>query len=104
MPELLKTQDLSCYFRLAGPWGRGPLLKAVGGVSFNLAPGETLGLVGESGCGKSTPPRWPIPRFFCSLSGHPISKSLKDGTGYDGRRHNISFAMVVRLTLLRYIF
>jgi len=54
MPELLKTQDLCCHFRLAGPWGRGPLLKAVDGVSFNLFPGETLGLVGESGCGKST--------------------------------------------------
>ena len=54
MPELLEAQDLSCYFRLAGPWGRGPLLKAVDGVTFSLAAGETLGLVGESGCGKST--------------------------------------------------
>jgi peptide/nickel transport system ATP-binding protein len=54
MPELLKAEDLSCHFRLQGPWGRGPLLKAVDGVSFALAPGETLGLVGESGCGKST--------------------------------------------------
>ena len=54
MCELLEAQGLSCYFRLAGPWGRGPVLKAVDGVSFALTPGETLGLVGESGCGKST--------------------------------------------------
>ena len=55
MPEnLLETQDLSRYFRLAGPWGRGPLLKAVEGVNLAVRAGETLGLVGESGCGKST--------------------------------------------------
>ncbi len=54
MPELLKAEDLCCHFRLKGPWGQGPLLKAVDGVSFTLAPGEILGLVGESGCGKST--------------------------------------------------
>ena len=51
---LLETQDLSRYFRLAGPWGRGPLLKAVEGVNITVRAGETLGLVGESGCGKST--------------------------------------------------
>ena len=55
MPEtLLETQELSRHFRLAGPWGRGPLLKAVEGVNFAVQAGETLGLVGESGCGKST--------------------------------------------------
>ncbi|MEW6388606.1 MAG: ABC transporter ATP-binding protein [Thermodesulfobacteriota bacterium] len=51
---LLETKDLCRYFRLAGPWGKGPLLKAVDGVSFTINSGETLGVVGESGCGKST--------------------------------------------------
>jgi oligopeptide transport system ATP-binding protein len=36
---------------LFGSWG---LIRAVDGVSFNIRKGETLGLVGESGCGKTT--------------------------------------------------
>ncbi len=45
---LLTIQDLTVHFHL--PAGR---LRAVGGVSLELAAGETLGLVGESGCGKT---------------------------------------------------
>jgi oligopeptide transport system ATP-binding protein len=54
---LLSVQDLKVHFHIGGGFlsrRRASLLKAVDGVSFDLRPGETLGLVGESGCGKTT--------------------------------------------------
>jgi len=53
---LLDVQNLKVHFPLKTGWLGGPResVKAVDGVSFSIAPGETLGLVGESGCGKST--------------------------------------------------
>src|SRR5215469_10183366 len=54
---LLSVQDLKVHFRIGGGFlARRParILRAVDGVSFDLRPGETLGLVGESGCGKTT--------------------------------------------------
>ena len=47
---ILRVEDLTVEF----PAGRGKKVHAVSGVSFDVAKGETLGLVGESGCGKST--------------------------------------------------
>lgn len=48
--ELLAVESLKKYF----PLPRGRQLRAVDGVSFSIPRGQTLGLVGESGCGKTT--------------------------------------------------
>jgi oligopeptide/dipeptide ABC transporter ATP-binding protein len=55
---LLEAIDLVKHFPVGGGFGgRTGLVRAVDGVSFRLARGETLALVGESGCGKSTTAR-----------------------------------------------
>ncbi|ETI67110.1 ABC transporter ATP-binding protein [Neobacillus vireti] len=50
MEKLLQVNNLKKYFDL----GHGEILKAVDGVTFHINKGETFGIVGESGCGKST--------------------------------------------------
>ena len=70
---ILDVKDLKMYF----PVTRGLLrkkiadVKAVDGVSFSLRKGETLGLVGESGCGKTTVGRT-INRLYTPTSGEII--------------------------------
>jgi peptide/nickel transport system ATP-binding protein len=60
---LLEVRDLSKHFPLYQPWLAGLTRRQVGtvvavdGVSFDIRKGETLGLVGESGCGKTTTAR-----------------------------------------------
>ena len=53
---LLEVRNLVKYFRVGGGLFGGPAgnVRAVDGVSFEIRRGETLGLVGESGCGKTT--------------------------------------------------
>ena len=52
---LLSVQNLKMYFSVGGGlFSKKQTLKAVDDVSFDLFAGETFGLVGESGCGKTT--------------------------------------------------
>ena len=80
-PLLLEVQDLRKYFPLgAGLFRRSTAqLKAVDGISFSLKRGETLGLVGESGCGKTTAGRV-ILRLIEPTSGSvSLTTSLAEG-------------------------
>ena len=52
--ELLRVEHLKQYFPVKTGFGKTVPLKAVDDVSFSINEGETLGLVGESGCGKTT--------------------------------------------------
>lgn len=58
-PVLVEVRDLRKHYPVRrGPFGRvRATVRAVDGVSFTLRKGETLGLVGESGCGKTTAAR-----------------------------------------------
>jgi len=72
---LLEVRDLRTEFRSGGS-----VFAAVDGVSFSLAPGETLGIVGESGCGKTTLGRslvrlHDIDSGSIRLNGEPIEKA-----------------------------
>lgn len=76
MEPLIAVKNLKKYFRVGGGTFRGKkgTLKAVDGISFSIPRGETLGLVGESGCGKTT-----VGRTICRLYEPTAGEVIFDG-------------------------
>jgi oligopeptide/dipeptide ABC transporter ATP-binding protein len=75
MEKLLEITDLVVGFET--PKG---FVKAVDGVSFSISQGETVGLVGESGCGKST-----VAFSILRLLPHPVGKIASGSICFEGR-------------------
>jgi peptide/nickel transport system ATP-binding protein len=77
---LLQVRDLKKYFavRAAGLSAKPQFVHAVDGVSFAVAKGQTLGIVGESGCGKST-----TARLVAKLMAPDSGSLVFDGEGVD---------------------
>jgi oligopeptide transport system ATP-binding protein len=87
---LLEIKDLKKYFRI----GRADL-KAVDGISLEIDKGETFGLVGESGCGKSTAGRVLV-RLYEPSGGEVLfgGEDVHAATGDEGRALNRKMQMI----------
>jgi oligopeptide transport system ATP-binding protein len=72
--DLLTIDNLKKSYQIRDKLGHRKLLRAVDGVSFSVSRGETLGLVGESGCGKTT-----LGRTILRLSEPDSGKIIYDG-------------------------
>ncbi|MEW6636259.1 MAG: ABC transporter ATP-binding protein [Actinomycetota bacterium] len=88
---LLQVRDLKKHFRVGG----GATLKAVDGISLEIKRGETFGLVGESGCGKSTAGRTMV-RLYEPSGGEVLleGKNVHAASGEEGRRLNRKMQMI----------
>jgi peptide/nickel transport system ATP-binding protein len=100
VPSLVRAEDLAKTFDVSAPWlnrvlERKPrqLLHAVDGVSFDIERGQTLALVGESGCGKST-----VARLLVGLYA-----PTRGGLVFDGRDAHAAYRSADALQLRRRI-
>ncbi len=67
--KLVEVKNLKQHFKT----GRKTIVKAIDGLTFEIYKGETFGLVGESGCGKSTTGR-SIIRLYDATDGEVLFK------------------------------
>ena len=90
---LVEVKDLKQYFNINTGLFQSKPLKAVDGVSFAINAGETLGLVGESGCGKTTVGRTLL-HLYKPTSGEVFYKGNKISTPHDIKEFRKHAAMV----------
>lgn len=85
---LLEVKDLKMYFNINRGWfgQKSKYLKAVDGVSFNIKKSETYGLVGESGCGKTT-----VGRTILGLYKATSGEVIYDGNNLTKKKDNELF-------------
>ena len=88
---LVQVKELKKHFRV----GRKQILKAVDGVSFDIKLGETFGLVGESGCGKTTCGRT-IMGLYEATGGEVLFK----GESVHGRKAKDKMALTKKMQII----
>ena len=89
---LLSVRHLKMFFKL-GSWPNQVKLKAVNDVSFDVYEGETFGIVGESGCGKSTTGRCII-RLYQITSGSIYFRGHRIAAGDRWNRKEIKYSRI----------
>ncbi len=89
---ILSVRHLKQFFKL-GAWPNYVKLKAVHGISFDVMEGETFGLVGESGCGKTTTGRC-IMRLYDITSGSIYYKGHRISAGDRWNRKEIKYSRI----------
>ncbi|MEW1823256.1 ABC transporter ATP-binding protein [Arthrobacter sp. NPDC080031] len=91
--SLLEVRDLKKHFPVR-VGGREQTLRAVDGVSFNINRGETLGVIGESGCGKSTVARLVVGLMKPSQGTVEVDGGDIWARGQEGRERRLGLQMV----------
>ena len=88
---ILEIKNLKKYFRV----GRGASLKAVDGITLEVQKGETFGLVGESGCGKTTVGRVLV-RLYEPSEGEVLfeGEDIHKKVGDEGKVYNRKMQMI----------
>lgn len=89
---ILSVRHLKMFFKL-GTWPDYFKLKAVHDISFDLKEGETFGIVGESGCGKSTTGRC-IMHLYDVTSGSIYYKGYRIGAGSRWNKKEIKYSRI----------